>query len=605
MKELVFSIENIFKTDEQAGCLSQYDCTGYYIPTYQRGYKWGSDPDGAVSALMLDLWGAFERQAQQEYYLQYITVKRQTVEVNNANTVCLEVIDGQQRLTTLSILLAALAALDGTASASAGKLHYAIRDDFFWRYIDDEDKFRAFTATPWAELAAHAATNKQDIYYLHAAARHIFDFLTGKKEKQPAELANFANYLAQRVKLIVNSVEAYVPSETVFRNLNSHKEPLTETELVKAVVITRMGRAGGIAEHKGFREVMEARLHLGRLWDELTRWANTPEINTFFFNNYHFSKPNDQKKYPDGMRQLLRLVAAHLPGSQYKLTDNDTASTNDRTLFNFYHQHPNVRQLHQGLKDVQAALADWYTDTDCYHLLGFCRFAKNSSRNSLAFLRDCLRQPDKPALKQLLTKTRAGLLPEKPEEFKNLRYDEANDSIHAVLLAASVFGEGKPRFNFHAFKRESWTLEHIFPQTPEGNGQPHLTDTQRAEVLDLLGTNVSDEVRRVLEKAERTDDEKRIYHEALRKVGHLHALGNMCLLTGKDNPSNGCMLLAGKRDNMLRLVQRGSFVPRHTFDVFGKMLPGLATGATVSWTLADIEAHGQYLEQHILSLLIS
>ena len=592
MKELVFSVENIFKSERQESCLVQYDSTGYYIPAYQRGYKWGSDANGAVSALMSDLWGAFERQAQQEYYLQYITVKRQTVEMNDAKTVFLEVIDGQQRLTTLAILLAALATLQGTANGSAGKLHYAIREHFFPYYIDNAANFQSFIASEWSELGADAATNKQDIYYLHAAARYIFYFLKDKKKKHPIELSNFAQYLEQRVKLIVNSVETHVPSETVFRNLNSYKEPLTETELVKAVILTRMGRAGGGNEHKGFREVMEARLHLGRLWDELTRWANTPEISMFFFNGA-----------ADGMRQLLRLVAAHLD-STFKLSDDKQTDKSDRTLFNFYHQYSDIRQLYDGLKIVQAALADWYANPDRYHLLGFCRFAKNSNHNDLIFLRKCLRRPDKPALTRWLTEKRDGLLPKETKEFENLRYGDSgsNAAIHAVLLAASVFGSGKPRFDFYEFVSKNWSLEHIFPQSPEGNGQPHLTDAQRDDVLDLLDDKASEEVRQLLAKPDRTDDEKQVYHAALQTGRYLNALGNMCLLTAGDNASNGCLLFEHKRGNVLALVKRGSFVPHHTFDVFGKMLPELTTGATASWTAADIRAHGQNLEQHILSL---
>ena len=103
MKELVFSIKNIFSTDPSEGCLGQYDAEKYHIPAYQRGFKWASKkPTDAIQILMTDLWEAFvsaKNSNRKEYYMQYITVKK----INKENH--LEVIDGQQRLTSFSILL--------------------------------------------------------------------------------------------------------------------------------------------------------------------------------------------------------------------------------------------------------------------------------------------------------------------------------------------------------------------------------------------------------------------------------------------------------------------------------------------------------------------
>ena len=51
----------------------------FIIPNYQRGYKWASTENGAVTILLNDLWKAFEsyqNQERTEYYLQYITVKK-------------------------------------------------------------------------------------------------------------------------------------------------------------------------------------------------------------------------------------------------------------------------------------------------------------------------------------------------------------------------------------------------------------------------------------------------------------------------------------------------------------------------------------------------
>ena len=105
MPELIYNIKNIFSTENSECCLVEYEVEKFHIAAYQRGYKWSSDEYGAVTILLNDLWDAFkayQRNERKEYYLQYITLKR------NSELRYLEVIDGQQRLTTLSVLLSTL-----------------------------------------------------------------------------------------------------------------------------------------------------------------------------------------------------------------------------------------------------------------------------------------------------------------------------------------------------------------------------------------------------------------------------------------------------------------------------------------------------------------
>lgn len=583
MTELIFSVKDIFNNNDQDGCLAQYQSECYHIPAYQRGYKWGSEPTGAVSILLQDLWHAFEaykHQEKKEYYLQYITVKKGRMLVRGNKESYLEVIDGQQRLTTLSIFISVLAALLDKPNPSAGKLHYAIRQDFFSDYIYRINDLKVFVEKEWQDLAATPEMNKQDIYYLHAAARKADTFF----KEQQSELPAFVEYLLQYVKLIVNSVEAHIQSETVFKNLNSNKVPLSETELIKALVITKVGRAGSKSERKGFKEVMESRLNLGRLWDEMSRWANKPEINSFYF-----------KEHEDGMYQLLMLSALCLGGKE-----NELEAPKHRTgllLFNFYNQYADINRIYITIKDVQAALTDWYADVDTYNLIGYCRFVKGSGNNNLTFLKNCLNCKTKPELQRFLSESKAKLMP--TQDVSTLRYGEDDNQIHAVLLDLSVFAKGKPiRFNFHEFITERWSLEHIFPQSPEGK-EAVLDSDQKAAVKEMIGASLDDTLIQILDKAKRTDDEKLLYYRVLQNESRLNSIGNMCLLTSGDNSSNGCMFFKEKRLNVLRLLQQGSFVPKHTFDVFSKMISQLQSTDLSTWTASDIDNHREHISQFI------
>ena len=73
----------------------------FYIPSYQRGYRWTEDN---VQKLLEDLenFGKNEKNHNIDYCLQPLMVKKC---VDNKNNESYELIDGQQRLTTLKLIL--------------------------------------------------------------------------------------------------------------------------------------------------------------------------------------------------------------------------------------------------------------------------------------------------------------------------------------------------------------------------------------------------------------------------------------------------------------------------------------------------------------------
>lgn len=118
--ELIYSVKELF---------SIYLPTGrhFTIPAYQRGYKWKTTD---IELLLNDI-NSFQTHGDNEifYCLQNITL------VNNEDK-NYNVVDGQQRLTTLSLLLAYL----GESNLIKGKLQYEIRKesmDFLQNYVFD------------------------------------------------------------------------------------------------------------------------------------------------------------------------------------------------------------------------------------------------------------------------------------------------------------------------------------------------------------------------------------------------------------------------------------------------------------------------------------
>jgi hypothetical protein len=583
MAELIYNIKDIFSTDNSDSCLMEYDADKFHIAAYQRGYKWASDEYGAVTILLNDLWDAFQafqKQERKEYYLQYITLKK-IVERRH-----LEVIDGQQRLTTLSILLSIFSLKLEIDNISNGKLEYAIRENFFEKHIYTSSYLKDLLEKQWDDeqgliFSPDEKINTQDVYYLFNAALKINNFLLNNEVTK--QIKPFYEFVLNNVKIIVNAVD-HISSEKVFSNLNSNKVPLTEAELIKGLLLTKYSRIHNTDEgKKHFREILEMRLSLGRQWDEMTRWSNQPEVNTFFFKE-------------EGMTSLLTLVAIQ---NGYKIEKK--ANPNDYPLFNFYHKFGKTEAVYQNLISTYFVLNDWFNEDKVFNLLGYLFFSKGSNKT----IKDYLSKIDLPksVLLNELIKDAKLLIPQDTEQ---LFYGNGQDNeIHRALLAINVFSDGaNSRFNYHRFIIEKWTLEHIFPQTPEGKGQI-LKEKDKQIILEVLGEKATDEIKLILAKSERTVEEKEIYQTALKSIGSLNSIGNMCLLTDKDNSSNSCGFFDEKRTNILLRIRKGSFVPKHTFDVFSKMVFDKIPGDFERWTNDNILNHSLVIKNAVNAIKLN
>lgn len=424
MKELVFNIDDIFNNATQSGCLTQYNGSLYHIPPYQREYKWSSEKSGGVTVLINDLWTAFNKSKhsdRKEYYLQYITVKPVKTEKDNH----LEVIDGQQRLTTLSIMISVISFILEQENKAKDKLEYAIRDNFFTEHIYDEEGLNRLVEISWDNLSKQDNLNKQDIFYMHAATRKCFQTFSSNLYKK--EIEPFYKFLLYNVKLIVNSVESHIDSETVFRNLNSNKVPLTEAELIKGLLITKVGRQPQKDQVKNFQEIIEIRSNIGRRWDEMSSWANRPDIASFYFNNHS-----------DAMSQLLRLTTKFLEDDIIKI--ENSSSSNELSLFNFFLNREKFLESFETIVEIKNKLDNWFDRTKIYNLLGFVRYHKGSGYNNLNYLAELLKYDSKDKIIEDLSEQRQNLLNEMNP--LKLSYAEHGNEIHQILLALNVFIEG-------------------------------------------------------------------------------------------------------------------------------------------------------------------
>ena len=604
MSELIYSVHEIFDDITRRGCLQQHGCGAFIIPPYQRGYKWGSAINQPVERLLSDMKQAWKSKAK-EYLLQALTVKK--VPDGHGGWV-LEVIDGQQRLTTLFILINAMnRRIENSVHPNIAehKLRYSIRheaqtlDDLVSSWIepieDSPDNFDQFKA-------AHNVDQepRQDCHYLKCAALRCVHDLRWDPSFQPdKDVADFRKFVLEDVKLMVNEVEAHVAGEVIFGNLNSNRVDLTETELIKGLLLTRVARESGASRPRRYREILEMRIQLGRDWDEINHWANLPEIRSLYFHGFG-----------DGMTGLLELVARQVVPDSFKPFKK--TSEEKKPLFEYFLRQPHFEPIFHLLANTYSRLQDWYTNDDNYHLLGYCLMHQKSS-DRMSFLARQLSCKTKPEFKKGLHDLRRSILlgGEKPNgdvDFGKLRYVENDIQIKFILLALSVFrGVDGGRFNFHAYENENWSLEHIFPQTPFGKGAK-LNDAQKKAALAILIENgktllsggVTEKLTQLRDSTGVLDLEDEIGN-LLQSEPLLHQIGNICLLSSKDNSAMGCGMFNEKRKVIRDRIARGSFVPRHTYEVFSKMI--CEDDSLDVWSKPDIINHQLEIEKRIRELM--
>lgn len=573
-QRFIFSAGEIFSL-KQGGCLYNFNVAGYYIGPYQRTYKWGSkgiaDP---VPVLLTDLYEAFLRsrvdeRSDPEYFLQYITVKETEIQGNRF----FEVIDGQQRLTTLRLLFLMLknhfAQSEPEFPAEQRLLRYSrYEDDIFTRIAQMDD-----------DNVVASELRNQDEYYMLSAYKRCAHFFQLIEEIETESLTPFIEFVIRNVKLIINKENVSVMPEEVFAQLNMNRVPLTNVYLIKGLLLTRSSRRHR-ADHtdREFTEILDERIIMGGVWDEISSWINQKNVTRFFFGS--------SAEKSDGMTLLLRLVKPAGKGESnvvrtFHLQLQEGLLLGEYQLFNDYHD--GIRSaldafdLLEKIRHTYQRMRSWYEDAPLYNLFGY-RLETEGKHFELTGV--LLGKKDNVEVrKNLTTYLRSQLQPSPSLDV--LRYGQGSRQIQKVLLALSVFPERVDenyRFDFFRYASENWSLEHIFPQNPK-SGKLVIRDDRnwllRQLTARIAGTENQNEQETVDLREQilsSNEIEAAKVDWILASVADVHQLGNMALLSTRVNSALSNGLFNTKRKILVKRINEGNFVPQHTIDAFSKML---------------------------------
>ncbi len=194
------------------------------VPRYQRPYTWG---EREVRQLIQDLWRAYERKAPFYFIGQIVLVK---------NKGKLEISDGQQRLATLTMLIAYVRdRLPGRAKTyqtlvmENDQARLMLREDdanFYLGFVQEAGKM--------AELAHHNEIGIDSKDAIVAAARTIAEDLQSIEDR---ELDAFMSYVARCCTLNVVDADERGCAQTVFNALNMRGSPLSGADIIKSDLI--------------------------------------------------------------------------------------------------------------------------------------------------------------------------------------------------------------------------------------------------------------------------------------------------------------------------------------------------------------------------------
>ncbi|MEX5255077.1 DUF262 domain-containing protein [Kocuria arenosa] len=207
LKATLFTVGNLFGEGE----------THYEIPIYQRNYAWGVEQ---IEQLIDDVWVAAQEDAD-DYFLGNLIVARKPAEPKT-NVVTFEVVDGQQRLTTLFMLLTYLKA-DPRA-----RLTYQSRRN-----------------------ATHALTRLTTSGDDEGAGIHAgFKVIRSRMEKfkTSEERDVFRTFLVDNVKLVRAILPVQTDLNRYFEIMNTRGQQLEQVDIVKARLMSYLRSETGKAD---------------------------------------------------------------------------------------------------------------------------------------------------------------------------------------------------------------------------------------------------------------------------------------------------------------------------------------------------------------------
>lgn len=545
----------------------------YRIPAYQRGFRWNARQ---VEQLLDDIYEFVTREnsdPKQFYCLQPLVLRP-----NDDGTY--EVVDGQQRLTTLLLILRHF---NERLTEPHKKKVYTLE-------YETRPSLQSFLDDPTEERAA----SNVDFFHIAEAINTIKSWF----KKREIEFNNIEDAILRKTRLIWYELSATENPIDAFTRLNVGKIPLTNDELIRALFLRRADATGSDS----------LPLKIAYEWDQLEKGLQREEFWCFL--------SNDTAHRGNRIGYLFDLVARE--GGMTENGDPYGTFYYFSKLLNAPDADPEQEWL--AVKQTSMLLEEWFEDRRLYHLVGFLVWSGLDINKLRSMARNALKCSFREKLReQIFQRVASGgvlrdLSPEQLEErlcdlLAELEYGRHSDGVRSILLLFNLAtlllnDASNMRFQFESFKTGMWDIEHVRSITSE---QPATWKDQKAWVEQCLRyiETVDDELEWLpdvrhwlaLETAKEADDAFEMLYEKLldyfkeaNDTEPDHTLANLALLDSKTNRSYKNAPFAVKRQRVLSLDRDGVFVPLCTRNVFLKCY-NASVDNVMFWSQEDRDAY--------------
>lgn len=530
----------------------------FFVPSYQRGYRWGKDE---VTRLLEDVY----TNGNKNYCLQPVVIRRDGDRF--------ELIDGQQRLTTLFILLQYIKREFKPRIALKYKLSYKTREKSA-DYLDHIDEA--------------LADSNIDFYHIYGAYKAIDNWFNAQTDSVVVA-DDIYGYLVKYVKIIWYEVGENEDAISLFTRLNIGKIPLTSAELVKAMFLSHDS-----ADNMDREKQEEISLQ----WDNMEKELHNDSL-------WYFLTNSTKNQYQTRIDLVLDLIAGKQENTREKYY----------TFFRFdeMQKEQSLDEIWRKIQQTFLILKDWFENHELYHKIGYLiasgmtlhqifELSENKTKDAFnALLDDYIKSSIH------ISGNYSELSYEKPLDYKK---------ISTLLLLFNVEsvrqnGEHTQWFPFDKFKyskgsKVSWSLEHIHAQQSEGMRTQkvwkewlklHIPSVEavsdKQDELIQSMQNAIDNAK--LERAEFDNLQQKVISllSVSGNTEYLHSIANLALLDISVNAALNNATFDVKRNDIVEMDKKGQYIPFCTKMVFLKYYTPSAENQLHFWGQADRVAYVQ------------
>lgn len=547
----------------------------FYIDYYQRGYRWGKEE---VERLLEDIYLNGEKNRTErrdnKYCLQPIVIKKEKERF--------ELIDGQQRITTLYLIYKYMHKKNPEISGEP---------KFFISY----NEARRQTSEFLKEMDLTKENDNIDLYFLSNAYKTIESWFSNEEKRR--FITRFHDYLEADVKVLWYEVESSVDSISLFTRLNIGKIPLTSSELIKAMFLSK---------EANMQMDSEKQSEIALQWDTIERELQNDKFWFFLTNNC-------TSDYQTRIDLIIDLIA--------RKTEKNTEA---------YYTFKKIKEDNMPLQDVwdeikhtYLILKDWFENHELYHKIGYLITTDSLSLQEIYNISiNKTKDEFKLILNDEIKKSISGC------NYAEVDYNNGANDLKRLLILFNIEtvrqnGEHTQWFPFDKFKAKNdeksmWTLEHIHAQHSKGMNKKAWNEwlERHLEPLRSLSKNASLEDKDLIEEVEKWINNPKLNEDRFEKLRlkilerftaktkyHKDSLANLALLNFKDNAALNNSTFDVKRNIIIEKDKNGQYIPFCTRMVFLKYYTPSKDNQLHFWGQQDMEAYIKAINEKLKDYL--